>query len=197
MNARKGSKQKTKTKGSNSYKKAIKLHSKECQSVKERELGLMHMLTSAIVSKYPNLVIEDLRITNMVKNKKLARRKFEQSWGTFKRLLEYKAVSAGGQVISVSPRNTSRACSDCSSVKERLSLSERVFLCSVCGIQIDRDLNAARNILKLGYPSVSAGYVAAGFEDVDEMINGDLLRWGGIDRSQNSIRNPCDVEISI
>ena len=102
-----------------------------------------------------------------------------------------------GQVTSVSPRNTSRACSDCGSVKERLSLSERVFLCSVCGIQIDRDLNAARNILKLGCPSVSAGYVAAGFEDVDEMINGNLLRWRGIDRSQNSIRNPRDVEISI
>ena len=96
VNARKGSKQKTKTKGSNSYKKALKLHSKECQTVKERELSFMHMHTSAIVSKYPNLVIEELRITNMVKNKKLARRKLEPSWGTFKRLLEYKAVSAGG-----------------------------------------------------------------------------------------------------
>ena len=48
----------------------------------------MHMLTSEIVSKYPNLVIKDLRITNMVKNHKLARHKLEQSWGTFKRLLE-------------------------------------------------------------------------------------------------------------
>ena len=196
VNARKGSKQKAKTKWSNSYKKALRSYSKECQTVKERELGFMHMLTSAIVSKHPNLVIEDLQITNMVKNHKLARRILEQSWGTFKRLLEYKAESAGGQVVTVSPRNTSRACSDCGSVKETLSLSERVYKCSVCGVQIDRDLNAARNILKLGCPSVSAGYEAVGFEDVD-YINGDLLRWGGIERSQNSIRNPRDVEISI
>ena len=66
VNARNGSKQKW----SNSYKKPLKLHSKECQTVKERVLGYIHMLTSEIVSKYPNLVIEDLRITNMVKNKK-------------------------------------------------------------------------------------------------------------------------------
>ena len=186
VRARKGSKQKAKTKGSNSYKKARALYSKECQTVKERELGFMHMLTSAIVSKYPNLVIEDLQITNMVKNHKLARRILEQNWGTFKRLLEYKAESAGGQVVTVSPRNTSRACSDCGNVKEALSLSERVYKCSVCGIQIDRDLNAARNILKLGCSSVTAGYEAVGFEDVD-WISGDLLRRGGIDRSQNSI----------
>ena len=196
VNARKGSKQKAKTKWSNSYKKALRSYSKECQTVKERELGFMHMLTSAIVSKHPNLVIEDLQITNMVKNHKLARRILEQSWGTFKRLLEYKAESAGGQVVTVSPRNTSRACSDCGSVKETLSLSERVYKCSVCGLQIDRDLNAARNILMLGCASVSAGYEAVGFEDVD-CINGDLLRWGGIERSQNSIRNPHNVEISI
>ena len=188
MNARKGSKQKAKTKWSNSYKKALKLHSKECQTVKERELGFMHMLTSAIVSKHPNLVIEDLQITNMVKNHKLARRILEQNWGTFKRLLEYKAESAGGQVVTVSPRNTSRACSDCGNVKETLSLYERVYRCSVCGNQIDRDLNAARNILILGCPSVSAGYEAVGFEDVD-LISGDLLRRGGIDRDQNSMLN--------
>ena len=115
VNARKGCKQKANTKWSNSYKKALKLHSKECQAVKERELGFMHMLTSAIVSKYPNLIIEDLRITNMVKNKNLARSILEQSWGTFKKLLEYKAVSASGHVITVSPRNTRRTCSDCGS----------------------------------------------------------------------------------
>ena len=192
VNASKGSKQKW----SNSYKKALRSHSKECQTVKERELGFMHMLTSAIVSKHPNLVIEDLRITNMVKNHSLARRILEQSWGTFKRLLEYKAESAGGQVVTVSPRNTSRACSDCGSVKATLSLSERVYKCSVCGLQIDRDLNAARNILMLGSASVSAAYEAVGFEDV-VYINGDLHRWGGIERSQNSMRNPHNVEISI
>ena len=96
VNARNGSKQKAKTKWSNSYKKASALYSKECKTVKECELVFMHTLTSAIVSKHPNLVTEDLRITKMVKNKKLTRRILEQNWGTFKRLLDYKAVSAGG-----------------------------------------------------------------------------------------------------
>ena len=88
------------------------------------------MLTSAIVSKYPNLVIEDLRITNMVQNKKLARRILEQSWGTFRKLLEYKAVSASGHVISVSPRNTSGACSDCGRVKEDTTTIRALILVS-------------------------------------------------------------------
>ena len=86
-------------------------------------------------------------------------------------MLEYKAESAGGRVINVSPRNTIGACFDCGSLKEVRLQSQCVYKCPVCGIQIDRDLNAARNILCLGIPSVSAGYVAVGFEGVDQ-ING-------------------------
>ena len=62
-----------------------------CQTVKERELSSMHMLTSQIVSKNSNLVIENLRIMNMVKNRKLERSISEQNWGIYKRLLDYKA----------------------------------------------------------------------------------------------------------
>ena len=110
---RKDIKQKAKTKGSNSYKKAGTLHSKEWQAIKEREFGFMHMLAAEVVSKYPNLVVEDLRIMNIVKDLSLARRVLEQNWGTFKRLLGYKAESAGSRVIIVSPRNTSRGFRGC------------------------------------------------------------------------------------
>ena len=85
----------------------------------------------------------------MVKNHKLARSILEQKWGTFIRILEYKAERAGGRVVKVNPVNTSKTCSCCGSVKAVFLLSERVYSCSECCIEFDRDVNAASNILRL------------------------------------------------
>lgn len=96
--------------------------------------------------------------------------------GTFIRYFEYKAESAGGQVISVSSWNTSRACSGCGRLKEDLTVSERAKACSQRGIRIDRDLYAAQNILNLDCPSVKEEHFAVGFEGVDKRMDGGLLR---------------------
>ena len=96
----------------------------------------------------------------MVKNHKLARSLLEQKWGTFIRMLEYKAERAGGRVVKVNSANTSRTCSSCVSVKAVLLLSVRVYLCSKSGIEVDRDVNAARNILKQMQAMSLAGVLA-------------------------------------
>ena len=92
------------------------------------------------------------------------------AWGRFQTQLRYKAESAGGRVIEVPPHMTSQVCSGCGTVV-RKSLCERQHECPSCGLVVDRDVNAARNILMRdlallnetsGAPSPDRGVVAPG-----------------------------------
>ena len=65
-------------------------------------------------------------------------------------LSTYQAESAGREVVLVDPRNTSKKCSKCGKVKEKLTLRDRIYNCETCGLAIDRDINAAKNIKRLG-----------------------------------------------
>ena len=179
---------KLKTKRSKSYQKARVRHAKESQRVSEREHNYLHRETARIVGMSPNLAIEDLQIQNMVKNHKLARSILEQSWGKFANMLAYKAERAGGKVMRVDPRNTSRTCSGCGNVKTELSLSERVYMCSSCGLHIDRDVNAAINISRIA--TKSGGDSPGGFGDIGNESCSDLRKRGNTTRAQNSTPNP-------
>ena len=87
---------------------------REWQRVRDREHGALHEITAAIVRDHSaNLAVEDLRIPNMVRNRRLARAIHEQQWGAIVRMLGYKAESAGGSVTTVAPHHTSRECSGC------------------------------------------------------------------------------------
>jgi putative transposase len=98
------------------------------------------------------IVLEDLNVSGMLKNHRLARAISDVGMGEFRRQLEYKTPWYGGQVI-VADRffPSSKMCSRCHAkrIKELLSLSERVFKCDVCGFVCDRDLNAALNLAQL------------------------------------------------
>jgi len=74
----------------------------------------------------------------------------DASWATFCRHLIYKAERAGKLIIEVDPRNTSKTCSNCGSIKDKLSLSDREYHCHTCSMKMDRDQNAAINIRRLG-----------------------------------------------
>ena len=108
-----------------------------------------------------SFVVEKLNIHNMVKNHNLARSISNASWNKFKQLLSYKAASAGLKVIEVDARNTSRECSRCSAINE-VALSERTYFCRACGIRMDRDINAAINILHRATTAGLAGSNACG-----------------------------------
>lgn len=97
-------------------------------------------------------MVEDLTISNMIRNKYLARSISDASWGLFISYLQYKAENAGTQLIKVDPRNTSKLCSNCNRLKEKrfLPLSQREYNCPCCGLVLDRDHNAAINILTRG-----------------------------------------------
>jgi putative transposase len=94
------------------------------------------------------IVVEDLNIKGLAKSN-LAKQINDVAWGGFLSKLAYKAESAGRVFVKVNPRNTSQNCSDCG-LKVEKSLSVRVHKCHSCGLALDRDHNAAINILRLG-----------------------------------------------
>jgi putative transposase len=108
----------------------------------------LHQQSARLTREYGTIVVEDLKIKNMVKSR-LAKSISDASWGMFVNMLTYKVANIGGKVIKVNPRNTSQECSDCGIIVLK-KLSQRVHNCPGCGLILDRDENAARNILARG-----------------------------------------------
>lgn len=110
----------------------------------------LHKVTTTLCTNYQHIVIEDLGVSNMVRNKKLSRSIIDCGFYEFRRQLEYKS-KLRGNTIYIANRwyGSSKTCSKCGEYKESLSLGERTYRCTKCGIEIDRDLNAARNLEEL------------------------------------------------
>ena len=108
-----------------------------------------HIISSCVAAGVDGIAAELLRVSNMVRNRKLADRIQQQRWGMFLCLLEAKAARAGIKYVQVDPRNTSLDCSRCRHRKPKadLPLSVRVYTCERCGLRLDRDVNAAINVL--------------------------------------------------
>ena len=112
----------------------------------------IHKVTTDIVKREPSFItIEDLNIKGMVKNTHLSKSIQQQNLYKFRELLTYKAEQAGIKLV-IADRfyPSSKTCSCCGSVKHSLKLTERVFVCNECGLEIDRDLNASLNLCHYG-----------------------------------------------
>jgi putative transposase len=110
------------------------------------------------------IVFEDLGIARMLSNHCLAKSIADAAWNQLTTYTRYKAASAGRAYLEVDPHGTSRRCSRCSGVAGALwakDLSVRVHQCPYCGLEIDRDLNAAYNILALGLQRIGSQSVEA------------------------------------
>ena len=140
-----------KTRGSKRRAKArakvARLHARvaNCRS------DAMHKATTWLASTYSDISIEDLNVAGMARNHHLAKAVSDAAFGEFRRQLEYKTARTGARLHVVDRwYPSSKICSKCGAVKAKLSLSERVFHCDGCGLSMDRDLNAAVNILVAG-----------------------------------------------
>lgn len=118
------------------------------EKITNQRNDFLHKLSRKYISAYGFIAVEDLKVSNMVRNHCLAKSISDVSWSRFIQFLEYKAENAGVQVVKVNPKHTSQICSSCGNIV-RKPLQERTHRCS-CGLEIDRDLNAAINILKMG-----------------------------------------------
>jgi putative transposase len=117
----------------------------------------LHKATTELATRYETVVVEDLNVTGMLASRSLARAVADQGFGAFRRMLGYKTTWNGGQLI-VADRwyPSSKTCSRCGWRKPSLTLKERVFCCQACGLVLDRDVNAAINLLKLA-PGTASG----------------------------------------
>lgn len=117
----------------------------------------LHKLTSYLAKNHSRVVIEDLCVRGMLKNRKLAKSVADAGLYELRRQLEYKCQWYGSELV-VADRwyPSSKTCSCCGLVKDSLSLSERIFECKSCGLVLDRDLNAAKNLEQVGSSSILA-----------------------------------------
>lgn len=137
------------TKGTPERAKYRKVVSKIHERISNRRNDFAHKLSRTLVNTYGFIAFEDLSIANMMQNGHLAKSIGDAAWNQLVTYTSYKAVDAGRSVALVDPRNTSKRCSRCSTLVEK-ALSVRVHNCPVCGLSINRDVNAAINILALG-----------------------------------------------
>lgn len=144
-------------KGSKNRAKARIKVAKHHAKVADARRDFLHKASTAIVRQYDVIAIEDLAVKNMVKNHSLAKSISDSGWGQFRVMLEYKAAWYGKKVIVIDRfAPTSKTCSDCQTINQKLHLSDRTWVCLGCGTLHDRDLNAAKNILAAGHAVAKA-----------------------------------------
>jgi putative transposase len=137
-------------KGSSRRRKAVMLLQKQHEKTKNRRKDFLDKLACTLIAANDIVAIEDLQIRNMVHNRHLSKSIMDAGWGYLRQRLEAKAEEAGRQVIAVLPAYTSKSCSGCGTIFEDLKLSTRWVRCD-CGLSLDRDHNAAINILRRGH----------------------------------------------
>lgn len=143
------------TKGTPAYKKAKKVVARIHERISNKRRNFIHQASRAIINKFGIICLEKLNTKDMMQNHYLAKSIADVAWNQFFQALLYKAEEAGREVILVNPRNTSQVCSQCGALVEK-KLSNRWHKCPVCGIHLHRDINASRNILRLGLQSLGA-----------------------------------------
>ena len=143
-----------KQKGSRNRDKAKQKIQRAHDRITNQRKDFLHRLSYHVVQAYSLICIEDLSVQRMMNNHRLAKSIANASWHRLSAYLAYKSVKYGKRLIKVPPEDTSQACSDCEKLV-RKSLSERVHQCPYCGLTLDRDENAARNILKRGLNQIA------------------------------------------
>ena len=137
--------------GSNGRRRASIRLSRIHGRIAAQRRAAMHRVTYDLATRYTRLVLEDLNVAGMRKNRSLARHIADAAFGEFRRQMGYKAAWYGLELI-IADRwyPSSKTCSGCGQITPELTLRQRVYECCTCGTTIDRDLNAAINLARFG-----------------------------------------------
>ena len=173
-----------KQKGSkNREKQRIKV-SKQHKKVKNQRNDYQHKVSRELADKHRVIFLETLNVKNMVKNKKLAKSISDVSWSSFITKLDYKIAENQGCLVKIDRfYPSSKTCSNCGCVKDKLLLSERTYHCEECGFTIDRDLNASINILKAGLKMIEATDATTGTSLKNQSL------WSSLEPLENLEKN--------
>lgn len=147
-------------KGTVERRSMIKVVERVHERIANKRYEFVHQVSSSLVNRFGLIAFEDLNIKNMMLNHNLAKSISDVAWSMLVTVTSYKAANAGSMVVLVDPRNTSKMCSRCGILVEKV-LSDRVHNCPRCGLSMDRDENAAINIIRLGLQSVGIQTVEA------------------------------------
>jgi len=148
-----------KKKGSQNYKKAKLKLSRLHNRISNIRKDSSHKATTKIIRENQTIVLENLKISNMLKNHCLAQAVSDMSANEFRRQLEYKAKWYGREIIIADTFfPSSKTCSCCGWKNDNLTLKDRIFKCEICKNEIDRDLNASKNLLKFSTVSSTGNY---------------------------------------
>jgi len=138
-------------KASKARTKAKKVVARVHERIINKRHNFAHQLSKKFVDKYNTIYVEDLSINDMKKDnfRCINRSIGDVAWRQFLNLLDFKAACAGGRVVKTNPAFTSQNCSNCGN-RQKLKLSDRVYHCPCCDLSLQRDHNAALNIMSLG-----------------------------------------------
>jgi putative transposase len=144
-------KERKRTVFSRNYEKAVLCLARLYRRVRNIRRDFLHRVTTELAKTKPVIVVEDVNVRGLVRNRYLSRSISDVGWGMFRWMLEYKCAWYGARLI-IAPRDfpSTRMCSRCGRIGPRLSLSERIFRCAVCGLEMDRDENSALNLRSYG-----------------------------------------------
>jgi len=140
-------------KKSKRYKKNKTAFTKKHERIRNKRHDFLHKQSRKIVDRYGIIILENLNVKKMMAKRWMSKQISDASWSTFIRYVTYKAEWAGRSVIMINPAYTSQTCSKCGEIVEK-TLKERIHRCS-CGLTMDRDVNAAINIKRLGIQSLA------------------------------------------
>jgi putative transposase len=147
-------------KGTVEQRSTLKVVERVHERIANKRYEFVHKVSSSLVNRFGLIAFEDLNIKKMMLNHNLAKSISDVAWNMLVTVTSYKAANAGPMVVLVDPRNTSKMCSRCGILVEKV-LSDRIHNCPRCGLSIDRDENAAINIIRLGLQSVGIQTVEA------------------------------------
>jgi putative transposase len=119
------------------------------ERIANKRKDFAHQESRKLVNRYGFIAVEDLSVNRMSRNRRFSKSIMDAAWGDFTQKLLYKAEEAGREVVKVNPAYTSQDCSRCGH-RQLMPLSARRYECPNCGLALDRDHNAAINILSLG-----------------------------------------------
>jgi putative transposase len=135
-----------KKRGSKNRRKAKRLVAIEFERLKNARTDFLHKRSRELVESYSFIAMEDLASQELAE-KNFGKQINDAAWGELANMLRYKAESAGCEVVFVDPKDTTKTCCICGSIKD-MPLNLRMYDCPACGNHMDRDVNAAKNILK-------------------------------------------------